>query len=215
MERRQAFRFNTPSSMMVVGPSGSGKTVFTTQLLMDNLELFETPPKRIYYCYGSWQDGFKPMKEYGVKFHHGIPDLDLLPIWFPKGGLLVMDDLMEEGGNNKRVLDLFTKDSHHRNITVIYLSQDMFPPGKFSKNISRNAHYIVGFKNPRDQLGMQNLLLQAFPSRWQDVQETFRKVTDRPFGYLLLDLHPKSRDDERILSHVLKEEGCMRMHQLK
>jgi len=200
---------------MVVSPSGSGKTVFTTKLLVDNLHLFETPPKHIYYCYGTWQDGFKLVKEYGVKFHHGIPDSDLLPIWFPKGGLRVLDDLMEEGGNDKRVLDLFTKDSHHRNITVIYLSQDMFPPGKFSKSISRNAHYIVGFKNPRDQLGMRNLLLQAFPSRWQDVQDTFRKVTDRPFGYLLLDLHPKSRDDQRILSHLLKEEGCMRMHQLK
>ena len=215
MERREAFRFNTPSSIMVVSPSGSGKTVFTTKLLVDNLHLFETPPKHIYYCYGTWQDGFKLVKEYGVKFHHGIPDSDLLPIWFPKGGLRVLDDLMEEGGNDKRVLDLFTKDSHHRNITVIYLSQDMFPPGKFSKSISRNAHYIVGFKNPRDQLGMRNLLLQAFPSRWQDVQDTFRKVTDRPFGYLLLDLHPKSRDDQRILSHLLKEEGCMRMHQLK
>ena len=40
---------------------------------------------------------------------------------------------MEEGGQDKRVLDLFTKDSHHRNITVLYLTQDLFPPGKFSQ----------------------------------------------------------------------------------
>ena len=82
---------------------------------------------------------------------------------------------MEEGGNDKRVLDLFTKHSHHQNVTVLYLCQDMFPPGKFAKSISRNAHYIVSFKNPRDQLGMRNLLLQAFPARWQEVQDTFRK----------------------------------------
>ena len=214
-EHRPAFRFNTPSSMMIVGPSGCGKTVFTTKLLVDNPELFETPPKKIYYCYGSWQDGFKRMKQHGIKFHEGIPDSELLPVWFPKGGLLVLDDLMEEGGNDKRVLDLFTKHSHHQNVTVLYLCQDMFPPGKFAKSISRNAHYIVGFKNPRDQLGMRNLLLQAFPARWQEVQDTFRKVTERPFGYMLLDLHPKSSDDQRILSHLLKEEGCIRCHQLK
>ena len=34
---------------------------------------------------------------------------------------------MEEEGQDKRVLDLFTKDSHHRNITVLYLTQDLFP----------------------------------------------------------------------------------------
>ena len=217
MEPSQAFRFHTPSSVMIVGPSGSGKTVFTTKLLLDHPELFETPPQRIYYCYGSWQDGFKRMKEQGVHFHAGIPDSELLPVWFPKkkGGLLVLDDLMEEGGNDKRVLDLFTKDSHHQNITVLYLCQDIFPPGKFAKSISRNAHYIVSFKNPRDQLGMRNLLLQAFPTQWQDVQDTFRQATERPFGYLVLDLHPKSSDDRRILSHLLKEEGCMRCYQFK
>ena len=215
MEQRPAFRFNTPSSVMVVGPSGSGKTVFTTKLLVDHPDLFETPPKKIVYCYGAWQDGFQRMKQHGIQFHEGIPDSELLPKWFPKGGLLVLDDLMEEGGKDKRVLDLFTKHSHHRNVTVLYLCQDMFPPGPYAKTISRNAHYIVSFKNPRDQLGMRNLLLQAFPSHWQDVQSTFQKVTERPFGYMLLDLHPKSSDKERVLSHLLKEEGCVRCYQSK
>ena len=138
-ERSEAFRINTPSSMMIVGPSGCGKTVFMTKLLVDNLDMFETPPRKIYYCYSAWQEGFRPLKKHGVKFHEGIPNLELLPVWFPKGGLLVLDDLMEEGGNNKRVLDLFTKHSHHQNVTVIYLCQDMFPPGKYAKSISQNA----------------------------------------------------------------------------
>ena len=107
------------------------------------------------------------MKEQEIKFHEGVPDTDQLKTWFPKGGLLVLNDLMAEGGNDKRVLDLFTKHSHHQNVTVLYLCQDMFPPGKYAKSISRNAHYIIAFKNPRDQLGMRNLLLQAFPTQWQ------------------------------------------------
>ena len=63
----------------------------------------------------------------------------------------MLDDLMEEGGNDKRELDLFTKHSHYQNITVIYLCQDMFTFGKYDKSISRNAHYITAFKDPRDQ----------------------------------------------------------------
>ena len=39
---------------------------------------------------------------------------------FPK-----VDNLMEEGSNNKCMLDLFTKQSHHRNIAVVYLCQDV------------------------------------------------------------------------------------------
>ena len=82
-----------------------------------------------------------------------------LKSWFPKGGLLVLDDVMAEGGEDEECLDLFTKHSHHQNITVLYLCQDMFPPGKYAKSISRSAHYIVAFKNLRDQLGMRTLLL--------------------------------------------------------
>ena len=125
MQRCKPFRFHTPSSILVVGPSGCGKTVFTQKLLLENSDLFETPPSQVHYCYGAWQDGFRPMKDEGVVFHEGIPDHQELAKWFPKGrGVLVLDDLMDEGSGDKRVLDLFTKHSHHQNITVLYLCQD-------------------------------------------------------------------------------------------
>ena len=152
------------------------------------------------------------MKDAGVQFHEGIPETNHLKSWFPKGGLLVLDDLMAEGGEDKELLDFFTKHSHHQNITVLYLCQDMFPPGKYAKSISRNAHYIVAFKNPRDQLGMRNLLFQAFPTCWQDMMDVYQKVTKRPFGYMVLDLHPGSDDRKRVFSHLLMHEGYPRWH---
>jgi len=198
---------------MIAGPSECGKTVFTTKLLLDNPELFGDPAKTVYYCYGSLQDGFDTLK---VKFHEGIPDNQLFPKWFPQGGLLVLDDLMDKGSNDKNMLDLFTKHSHHQNVTVIYLCQDLFPVGKFSKTISRNAHYIATFKNPRDQEGLQHLLQQSFPTKFREVLETFQNVAnDRPFAYILLDFHPASKDDQRILSPVLKDEGFMRCYQFR
>ena len=68
---------------------------------------------------------------WGSFVYQGFPDAADLQRWF--GGMLVLDDLMEEAGNDKRVLDLFTKESHHRGITVLYLCQDLFPPGRFAK----------------------------------------------------------------------------------
>ena len=113
-------------------------------------ELFVKPPAKIHYCYGAWQDGFRDMEDAGIHFHEGVPTTFHLRKWFPKGGLLVLDDLMVEGSEDKEFLDLFTKHPHHQNITVLYLCQDMFPPGKYAKSISRNTHYVKAFKNPRD-----------------------------------------------------------------
>ena len=74
IEMGEAFRFKTPSSIMIVGPSGCGKTCFTESLLLDHLEeLFVNPPPTIHYCYGAWQDGFRDMKDAGVQFHEGVP----------------------------------------------------------------------------------------------------------------------------------------------
>ena len=91
---------------MVVGPSGYGRTVFPTKLLVDHADHFETLPKKIYYCNGSWQNGDKRMKQHGIQFQEGIPDSELLPVWFPKEGLLLLDDLTEKEGNDKQWKEL-------------------------------------------------------------------------------------------------------------
>ena len=106
MQVGKPFRFFTPSSILVVAPSGCGKTVFTEKLLLENADLFETRPTQVHYCYGVWQDRFQPMQDHGVLFHEGIPDHQALVKWFIQGqGVLVLDDLMNEGHNDKQVLD--------------------------------------------------------------------------------------------------------------
>ena len=42
--------------------------------------------------------------------------------------------------------------------------------------------------------GIRTILLQAFPDRWRQVLRLFKRVTSRPFGYLMLDVHPASDD---------------------
>ena len=67
-------------------------------------------------CLGWWKKD--------VTFHEGLSTGEDLDVWFgpTKGGLLVVDDLMEESGNSKNVFDLFNKYSHHRSITLMFLS---------------------------------------------------------------------------------------------
>ena len=70
------------------------------------------------YCYGEYQKVFDNYSN--VEFHDGFPDL----ITFDDKSrtLLVLDDLMTS--TDDRVVDLFTKISHHRNLSVVYLTQN-------------------------------------------------------------------------------------------
>ena len=72
--------------------------------------------------------------DHKVGLHEGLPTATDLTRWFGnEGGILVLDDPMAKSGNDKQVLDLFTKHSHHRNIMVIYLCQDV-SPGKICQD---------------------------------------------------------------------------------
>ena len=163
----EPFRFHTPCSILVVGSSGCGKTVFVDNLLQQIKDHFDNPIRKVLYCHGVWQDRFDSMKNRGVGFHEGLP-LDDLGTLFPpskRPALLILDDLMNVAGDDRKVLDLFTKESHHKNITVIYICQDMFPSGKYAKMISRNAHYIIAFKTPEISWEFEIWFSNHFPTK--------------------------------------------------
>ena len=154
MQTGKPFRFHTASSIFVVGPSGCGKTVFTEKLLLENRDLFETPPTQVHYCYGAWQDRFQSMQDQGVVFHEGIPDHQTLVQWFPQGqGVMVLDDLMDEGSHDKRVLDLFIKHSHHQNVTVIYLCQVHVSRGQICQKHFPQCALHCGVQEPTRSVG--------------------------------------------------------------
>ena len=75
---------------------------FIKRLLLENLDLFETRPPRIRYCHGSWQDKLDSMQKHSIEFFKGVPTHDHLKEWFgdQQGGILVMDELMPEGGDH-------------------------------------------------------------------------------------------------------------------
>ena len=103
---------------------------------------------RILRCYGEYQTLHGTVK--GVEFQQGLPDLDNSD---PREKhFIILDDLMDE--TDQKVASLFTKKSHHKNIGVMYIVQNLFHRGKHHRTISRNAHYMVLFKNLTDAEGI-------------------------------------------------------------
>ena len=120
--------------------------------------------------------------------------------------LFAQDDLMSQWSNDQRVADLFTRGSHHRGISVLYLMQNLFPPGKLSRTISLNYHYLVIFRNSRDSLGISTLAKQMFPGRTDYLMESFRDATSRPYGYLVIDCHQATPENMRLRTNILPGE---------
>jgi hypothetical protein len=125
----------------------------------------------------------------GIKFNQGIPDdidsADYSDV--SQRNLIILDDLMAQSAKDKSISDLFTKGSHHRNLFIIYIVQNIFHQGKEMRNISLNAHYIVLFKSPRDKQQISMLARQINPGRVQEFMRSYEDATSRPHGYFILD----------------------------
>lgn len=105
----------------------------------------------------------------------------------PNGTLIVLDDLMTSA-YTKTVCELFTKGSHHRNLSVILITQNLFHQGKYCRDISLNCKYLVLFKNPRDKSQIYPLARQVFPENPSSFVKVYKDATANAFGYLFLDL---------------------------
>ena len=130
------------------GPTGCGKTVFVKKFLKYIDHLSNTHFKRIILYYGEWQSGYRDLGK-DVEFREDLPqNTDWLND--PKPKLIIIDDLMHESSCGGAILNLFTKGSHHNNLNVIFIAQNIFHQGKGQHVISLNAQYIVIFRNLRD-----------------------------------------------------------------
>jgi hypothetical protein len=124
-----------------------------------------------------------------------------------KRTLLIIDDLMSE--TDGRVTDIFTKGSHHKDASVIYISQNLYNKNRENRTINLNTHYLVLFKNPRDVTQVTHLGRQMFPDRIKYFREAFSDATTRPYGYLLVDLKTTTPDALRLRTDIFLHEQTM------
>jgi hypothetical protein len=92
------------------------------------------------------------------------------------------------------VCGLFTKGSHNRNISVILITKNLFHQGKFCRDISLNAKYIVVSKNVHDREQFSHLERQVLPHDSKGLSDAYLNATEEPHGYLVLDLSQDTND---------------------
>ena len=198
--------FKHPFTCTIAGPTQSGKTWLLKRVLVYNADLFDIPPKNITYCYSAWQTSFDSFNEISpdVKFHKGIPDIDEIDTSEPN--LIILDDLMKECEEDPSIQKLFTIDSHHKNISVFFITQNIFSKGKFTRTLNLNSHYLILFNNPRDRLQIGTLARQMFPNKVKFFMEAFEDAASKPHGYLMIDLKQSTEERNRIQTGITSDD---------
>ena len=191
-------RLQHPFTCTIAGPTQSGKTQFVVRLIKHANELITLPPENIVYCYGEFQPLFAKLP--GVEFHEGLPEVERFD--GRRRVLLIIDDLMNEADEN--VCKLFTKLSHHRNVSVVFLTQNLFHKSPHVRTMNLNTHYLVLFKNPRDATQVATLARQMGKSKF--VLEAFEDATKEPYGYLLIDLKPETDEKYRLRTNIFPDD---------
>lgn len=201
LESKEMFHFIHPFSALVAGPSGCGKSYFIAKFIKYISVVCNTAFEKIIWFYDEWQPLYENLKKYNVEFIRGLPEIDFdgsVPV------LIIIDDLMSEA--DQRIVDIFTKGSHHRNISVLFVTQNLFHQGKGRRDISLNAHYIIYFKNPRDRAQIKHLALQVYPENSQFVYEAYKDATSQPHGYIFIDLKQITNDDYRFRTNIFPDD---------
>jgi len=147
-------KFKHPFTCILSGPSGSGKSSFCIRCLQ-NLDALCTERDfdgGVIWCYSEKIAVPSPtVLSNNILFNEGVPaDFDNAR---DRPFLVILDDLLNDV-YSKQVCDLFTKGSHHRNISVILITQNLFHQGRFCRDLSVNAKHLVLLKKSGTRISL-------------------------------------------------------------
>ncbi len=159
---------------------------------------------RILFYYAEWQEFYRSLSG-SIEFREGLPQAEDYSSDNEKTKLVILDDLMRES-SGAVVLDLFSRGSHHKNLSVIFITQNLFHQGKAQRDISLNTTYMVIFKNPRDRAQIGFLARQVYPQDPKFLLEAYQDATKGPHSYLFLDLAQETLDEYRVRACIFPDD---------
>ena len=201
-EPEQVNLFNSPARIIIAGYSNSGKTEIAKKIILQNHNKFDT----ILYC-GTSHSPLNDEDELKQKLI--VSESILNPFEYKSfcqnGILLVLDDCFIEAVETKYVVDAFSK-GRHENISIIFITQNLFYSGKYSRSIALNCSHYILMRN-RDIAQIENLARQIFgKSSSKDVVKIYQKALEyNQYGYLLIDLAPQTPTDLQFRTNIVGE----------
>ena len=202
--------FKPYSSYMVCGPTQAGKSRWIQRLLQHKDGMFTRKvPQKTLYCYGVYDPLIEEMERTipGLTAHEGLPSQEELDEFADgRHHLVILDDLMDQAGCSPWIQALFVQGCHHKHLSAIFVTQNMYYQGKCVKTISLNTKYLILFHNVRDSSQIMTLAKQLYPSRGHILMEAYEHATSVPHGYLVVDLSNDCESKYRLRSRIFPGE---------
>ena len=168
---------------IIFGQTGAGKTYFMLEVIRQ--KLIHPFPKNIYYMYNIEQDFMYRWNETEEQKITFIQGLGVEQMNTSEPSLLVIDDLLLS--TNKEVVEMFILGSHHKQLSLFYLTQNLFPNCNMNRTMSNNAHYYVLFHNQRNFRQVHTLAHQIYVGRdVQRITNAYKRASKQQRGFVVL-----------------------------
>jgi len=199
-------QFKHPFTCIIAGRSRAGKTTFVEDLMLNENKLIDTEFDYVEIFMGTSASDNRltelrqklacpvaihetnKMFSSGQEFCKQFPHFLISRIRKVKNGCFIFDDLMSELADCNILTDLFTKHSSHSNISVIFITQNLFFEGKKkSQNITiyRNTHILVLYRNPLDNSTISLVARRISSSRHKELKEMFQYIQEK-YRYVVI-----------------------------
>ena len=195
-------KLEKPFRLIIGGASGCGKTSILKEIIDKNH--FASPFEKIVYCYPDYLDEIPTEFDQIVEYRSGICDLEFFTA-LPKNTLLLFDDMMSECGESKNIMKLFSVIARKKNISIIFLVQNVYDNSKHFRNIRINATGFILFKffaaNDVNKRLLRDLGIDKLVS-----QRLLDKTYSRNFGYIFINIHPQRHSEfETIRTNIFEK----------
>ena len=190
-----------PYRILVIGGSGTGKTnallnLINNQQDIDKIYLYAKDPYEDKYQYlinkresvglKHFNDP-KAFIEYSNDMYDVYKNIDNYNPDKENKVLIVFDDMIADMISNKKLNPIVTElliRGGKLNISLIFITQSYF---KVSKDVRNNSTHFFMMKIPNKRELMQIAINHSSDINTKDFIEIYRKCTDKPYSFLVID----------------------------
>ena len=205
-----------PCTILIIGGSGTAKTnallnLINNQQDIDKIYLYAKDPYEDKYQYlinktkrvgiNHFNDP-KAFIEYSNDMHKVYKNIDNYNLGKENKILIVFDDVTADMINNKKlnsiVTELFIR-GRKLNISFIFITQSYF---KVPKDVRNNSTHFFIMKIPNKTELMQIAINHSSDINTKDFIEIYRKCTDKPYSFLVIDTTLPSNNSLRFRKNL-------------
>ena len=181
-------KFLANHNTIIFGQTGAGKTHFILEIIRQ--KLIHPFPKKIFYMFNVEQDfmlKWNDLESQKITFIEGLK-FDLIDTSEPS--MLIIDDLILS--TDKTVAEMFILGSHHKKISLFFITQNLFPNDPIFRIMSANAHYYVLFHCQRHFRQVHTLARQIFVGdELKRITNAYKRSGEQCRGFIILSFSPQ------------------------